>query len=75
MDTNFTEIIPVNSVFLIGVFIFLLLYTAFTLITIYHWRAYANNELVAKKTIRWYLVSTIGLLVIAFVTFVVSLFT
>ena len=74
MEANFSDTIPLQGLYLAGVLIFILLYIAFTLITIYHWRAFANDEGVAKRTIRWYLSSTISLLSIALLTFIVSLF-
>ena len=74
MEANLTDTIPLRGLYLAGALIFILLYVAFTLITIYHWRAFANDEQVAKRTIRWYLISTVSLLSIALITFIVSHF-
>lgn len=49
-----------------------ILYIIFSLILVYHWRAYATNARVIRVTLLWYFISTItclsaALLLIAFI--------
>ena len=42
----------------LGWLVVAILYTVFSFILVYHWRAYATNAAVVRLTLIWYFVST-----------------